>query len=80
MARLPPKIEKTVKARLAKRVVSSSGRTQFLTVKMKGNQAFPVFKQSGAITSMADADGYIILPINVDVVEKDQEVTVFLFN
>jgi molybdopterin molybdotransferase len=80
MARLPPKIEKTVKARLAKRVVSSTGRKQFLTVKIKGDLAYPVFKQSGAITSMTEADGYIVLPINVDVVEKNQQVTVFLFD
>ena len=80
MARLPPKTEKTMKARLAKRVVSSTGRKQFLTVKIKGDLAYPVFKQSGAITSMTEADGYIVLPINVDVVEKNQEVTVFLFD
>jgi molybdopterin molybdotransferase len=80
MARLPPKIEKTVKVRLAKRVVSASGRKQFLTVKIKGNQSYPAFKQSGAITSMTEADGYIVLPINIDVVEKNQEVTVFLFD
>jgi molybdopterin biosynthesis enzyme len=80
MARLPLRIETKVKARLAKRVISSSGRMQFLTVKLKDGLAYPAFKQSGAITSMADADGYIILPINVDVVEEDQEVTVFLFD
>ncbi|HVP41090.1 MAG TPA: gephyrin-like molybdotransferase Glp [Candidatus Krumholzibacteriaceae bacterium] len=80
MARLPPRIETKVKARLAKRVISSSGRMQFLTVKLKDGLAYPAFKQSGAITSMAEADGYIILPINVDVVEEDQEVTVFLFD
>jgi molybdopterin molybdotransferase len=79
MARLPPRIEITVKARLIERVVSSSGRMQFLTVKLRDGVAYPAFKQSSAITSMAEADGYIILPINVDVVEKDQEVTVFLF-
>jgi molybdenum cofactor synthesis domain-containing protein len=79
MARLPPKMEQTVKGRLAKRIVGSSGRTQFLTVKVRDGVVYPVFKQSGAITSMADADGYIILPVNVDVVEKDQEVTVILF-
>ena len=79
MARLPLKTGKTRKMPIAKRVVSSSGRTQFLTVKIKDNQAYPVFKQSGAITSMTEADGYIILPINIDVVEKNQEVTVFLF-
>lgn len=80
MARLPPKIEKTMQVPLAKRVVSSSGRTQFLTVKVRDGKAYPAFKQSGAITSMAEADGYIILPINVDVVEQGQEVTVFLFD
>jgi molybdopterin molybdotransferase len=80
MARLPPKVETTVKAQLAKRVISSSGRMQFLTVKLKNGIAYPAFKQSGAITSMAEADGYIILPIDIDVVEKDEEVMVFLFD
>ena len=80
MAGLPPRMEKTVKVRLAGRVVSSTGRAQFLTVKIKDDQAYPVFKQSGAITSMTEADGYIVLPINIDVVEKNQEVTVFLFD
>jgi molybdopterin molybdotransferase len=80
MARLPPKIMKTIKVPLAKRVVSSSGRVQFLTVRIRDNKAYPAFKQSGAITSMSQADGYIILPINIDVVEKDQEVTVYLFD
>jgi len=49
-------------------------------VKIEGDLAYPVFKQSGAITSMTEADGYIVLPINVDVVEKNQKVTVFLFD
>jgi molybdenum cofactor synthesis domain-containing protein len=80
MARLSPKIVKTIKIPLAKRVVSSSGRTQFLTVRVVDNKAYPAFKQSGAITSVSQADGYIILPINIDVVEKDQEVTVYLFD
>jgi len=57
-----------------------TGRTLFLTVKIENNQAYPVFKQSGAITSMTEADGYIILPVNIDIVEKNQEVTVILFD
>jgi molybdenum cofactor synthesis domain-containing protein len=80
MARLPPKIERTVKARLAKRLISSSDRMQFMTVRVRNGQAEPVFKHSGAITSMAEADGYIILPPDVNVVKKGQEVTVFLFD
>ncbi len=41
--------------------------------------AIPVFKESGAITSMSLADGYIEIPENVDLVEKDEEVNVILF-
>ncbi len=41
--------------------------------------AIPVFKESGAITSMSLADGYIEIPENVDLVEKDEDVEVILF-
>ena len=79
MARLPPKQPKTVKAKMGARIVSASGREQFLTVKIKNGVAYPAFKASGAITSLADADGYIILPVNLDVIEKGEEVTITLF-
>ena len=74
----PPSEPRTVTARMGKRVVSSSGREQFLTVAVEDGVAYPVFKKSGDITSMANADGYIILPVNLDVVEEGEEVTVIL--
>ncbi len=79
MARLPPIKPNTVKAKMGKGFVSGSGREQFLSVKLIGGKAYPVFKKSGDITSLAQADGYIILPINLDVIEEDEEVTVTLF-
>jgi len=79
MARLSPKVPRTVKVRLAQKIVSSSGREQFLTVKLRDGKAYPVFKQSGDITSMAMADGYIILPVNLDVIDEGEEVIVILF-
>jgi len=79
VARLPPKRPRTVKAKMGTRIVSASGREQFLTVKIKNGIAYPVFKASGDITSLAGADGYIILPVNLDVIEKDEEVTITLF-
>jgi len=79
MARLPPMKPNTVKAKMGKRFVSGSGREQFLPVKLTGGKAYPVFKKSGDITSLAQADGYIILPINLDVIEENEEVTVTLF-
>jgi len=80
MARLPERSERRAKARLAQRVVSASGRKQFLPVKLRGGLAYPVFKESGDITSMAGADGYLLLPVIVDVLEEGREVEVILFD
>jgi len=79
MARLPPKKLTIVKAKMARRVVSSSGREQFLTVKIIDGKAYPVFKKSGDITSLSRADGYTILPINLDVINEGDEIEVVLF-
>ena len=78
LAGLPMAKPRTVKARMGSRFVSSSGREQFLTVRVLGGVAHTVFKKSGAITSMAHADGYIVLPVNLDVIEEGEEVTVTL--
>jgi len=79
MAHLPPRVGETVTARLARRVPGSVGRRQFLTVKIESGEAIPVFKESGAITSIADADGYIEIAENIDLLEKGEPVTVTLF-
>lgn len=78
MANLPQEPPRSVTARMSKRVVSTTGRTQFLTVKLEGDVAHPAFKESGAITSMAFADGYVVIPADVDLLEKGESVTVFL--
>ena len=79
MSRLQVKKEKIIKTKISRRVVSTLGRREFLTVKIEKDRAVPVFKESGAITSMANADGYIEIPENVDLIEKDENVEVKLF-
>jgi molybdopterin biosynthesis enzyme len=75
-----PKIQwQKRKAKMSRRVVSTLGRQQFLTVKLREDEAIPVFKESGAITSMAEADGFVEIPANVDLVEKGEEVEVAIF-
>src|SRR3989441_103895 len=64
---------------LANRVVSTIGRVEFHTVRIVDGQAVPAYKESGAITSMAHADGYIEIPANVDLLEKGEPVRVTLF-
>ena len=79
MAHLPPRRGETVAAKLARRVPGSIGRKQFLTVRIEGGEAVPVFKESGAITSIAEADGYIEIAENIDLLEKGEPVMVTLF-
>ncbi len=78
MARLPQKRVEKVKATLGKRASGTKARVQFMTVKVEGNKAIPVFTESGAITSIARADGYIEIEPD-GFVEKGETVIVTLF-
>ncbi len=79
MAHLPPRRGETVRVKLGRRVSGSVGRRQFLTVRLEGDEAVSAFKESGAITSVSEADGYIEIPENIDLLEKGEIVTVTLF-
>ena len=79
MARLPEYHPHIVRLPLSRRVVSTTGRHQFYTVRVEDGQATPAFKASGDITSMSQADGYIEIPANTDIVEAGQMVDVKLF-
>jgi molybdenum cofactor synthesis domain-containing protein len=79
LAHLPKKEKQKVPAKISRRIVSTLGRQQFLTVKLDNGEAIPVFKESGAITSMAEADGYVEIAANVDLLEKEDPVEVVLF-
>jgi molybdenum cofactor synthesis domain-containing protein len=79
IARLPEYRPTIIRLPLAKRVVSTTGRHQFYTVRVENGAAAPAFKASGDITSMALADGYIEIPAHVDIVEAGELVDVVLF-
>lgn len=78
-ARLPLKKGQVVEARLSHDVRSSQGRRQFFTVRLEGDTAIPVYKESSTITSISRADGYIEIAENIDLLEKGELVTVKLF-
>ena len=79
MARLPEHRPRTVTVPLSRRVVSTTGRHQFYTVRLADGAAVPAFKGSGDITSMANADGYLEIPAQTDIVEAGELVDVKLF-
>jgi molybdenum cofactor synthesis domain-containing protein len=80
MARLPEHRFRTVRAPLGQRIASTTGRVQFYTVRLVDGVAAPAFKGSGDITSMSQADGFIVIPAQTEVVEKGALVEVQLFS
>ncbi|WP_297536494.1 gephyrin-like molybdotransferase Glp [Thermococcus sp.] len=68
-----------VKKKLAHKVFSVKGRRQFLPVRIEGEKAVPILKGSGAVTSFIDADGFIEVPENVEILEAGEEVEVLFF-
>ena len=80
MARLQPRERREIIVPMGHRMVSRSDREQFVTVRLDGGKAYKVYKQSGDITSMTHADGYVILPVGVDTVEEGEAVTVTLLD
>ncbi len=79
MAHLPPHHLRTIAVPVAQRIVSTTGRHQFYTVRIVDGVAHPAFKASGDITSMSQADGYIEIPAQTDIVERGEVVEVKLF-
>ena len=79
IARLPGHQPHTIRLPLARRVVSTTGRHQFYTVRIADGMAVPAFKASGDITSMSLADGYFEIPAHTDIVEAGEQVEVKLF-
>jgi putative molybdopterin biosynthesis protein len=67
----------TVKARMAVDY-HSPGRRQLLTVGLVRGMAYPVDKGSGAITTLADADGFIEIDPQVEILDAGDEVMVTL--
>ncbi len=71
---------KTEKYTLEGRFYSSRGRLHYALVKIINGKAHPILKDSGAITALAEAHGYIKIPKNVEILAEGSEVEVTLFD
>ncbi len=73
---------KSVKARVPFRIQSATGRREFLPVNLveaEGFVAYPFTDYSGAISTLAEADGFVEIPENKVFLEEGEEVDVILF-
>jgi molybdenum cofactor synthesis domain-containing protein len=83
MAGLPPRSDAKVVAKVPVRIASELGRTEFVMVSLvEGNDgliAYPSGKGSGAITSFAQADGFLKIDALADQMPAGTEAEVTLF-
>ena len=83
MASLPPRSGRKVAARVPVRIASELGRTEFVMVSLvegaEGLIAYPTGKGSGAITSFAQADGFLKIDALADQMPAGTEAEVTLF-
>jgi putative molybdopterin biosynthesis protein len=83
MAGLPPRSDAKVSATVPVRIASELGRTEFVMVSLvegrDGLIAYPSGKGSGAITSFAQADGFLRIDALADQMAAGTEAEVTLF-
>jgi putative molybdopterin biosynthesis protein len=84
MAGLPPRADAQVMAKVPVRIASELGRTEFVMVSLVdgadgGLIAYPTGKGSGAITSFAQADGFLKIDALADQMPAGAEAEVTLF-
>ena len=83
MAGLPPRTDAKVVATVPVRIVSELGRTEFVMVSLVegagGLIAYPSGKGSGAITSFAQADGFLKIDALADQMPAGAQTEVTLF-
>jgi putative molybdopterin biosynthesis protein len=83
MAGLPPRADAKVTAKVPVRIASELGRTEFVMVSLVegdgGLIAYPSGKGSGAITSFAQADGFLRIDALADQMPAGTEAEVTLF-
>lgn len=85
LAGRPVTAMKTVKAVAGARMFSAKGRRTFVMVRLLFDESCRLIAEpvesglSGAITTLAKADGFVEIPENEQFVDADQEVAVVLF-
>jgi putative molybdopterin biosynthesis protein len=84
MAGLKTDVEWREHAKVAFKYMKTRGGMEFLPVVLISREgeriAYPILKGSGAVTSLALADGFIEIPEDTEYLEEREEVTVNLFS
>lgn len=75
---IPELPEFVLRKRLAAKISSKIGYVNFIRVVFEGDKVRPLTGKAGVLSSVAKADGYVLVPENIEGYEEGQEVDVFL--
>ena len=79
LGQIPDEPDRTVRAVLSEKIVSRIGYKTFARVKLSNGKAIPLATSgAGILSSVSKADGFVIIPPNVEGYEKGEEVEVVL--
>jgi molybdopterin molybdotransferase len=79
LAAIPETSEPILKRHLAAKVSSKIGYVSFIRVVFEGDKVRPLTGAgAGALSSVAKADGYVLVPENIEGYDEGEEVDVFL--
>lgn len=70
---------RTEKAVTAENISSNHGREEFIPVTLKNATAHPIFRKSGVISMLTQADGYIVIDRDKEGLKKGEAVEVRMF-
>lgn len=71
--------ECVLRKRLATKITSKKGYANFICVFFEGDKAHPFTgAKAGSLSTVAKADGFVLVPENVEVYDEGEEVDVFL--
>lgn len=79
LAHRPSPVVRRVAVRIAANVEAQPDRLWFVPVRLDGDLAWPTFKESGHTTSLADADGYVVVAAGGPGLRAGDPVDVTLF-
>ncbi|MGZ4853541.1 MAG: molybdopterin molybdotransferase MoeA [Halobacteriota archaeon] len=81
LAHVEREFERTMTGTLAGKITSKPGSRTYARVAMRNERVEPIMVSgSGILSSMAKADGFVIIPENVEGYDKGQRVEVVLFD
>ncbi|MFH0903950.1 MAG: gephyrin-like molybdotransferase Glp [Methanobacteriota archaeon] len=79
LAHLPDEPDRVVRAVLSEKIPGRTGYKTFARVKLKNGKAIPLATSgAGILSSVSKADGFVIIPENVEGIGKGEEVDVLL--